>query len=95
LVFGHFNASGGGTSLLGTTIVGSAQQFAVFDLKTDTLTALGTVGVGTYYTHISAQVTTVTGGTITGTLAILSYHPRSAGTTPAAAGVNAIGTRYT
>ena len=93
-VYGHFNSSGGGTSLLGTTIIGTAQKNVVFDFKTDALTGLGTVNNGTYYNWISAQVTPVTAGTVRGNLSILSYHPRSAGTTPLAAGIDALGTRY-
>ena len=94
-VFGHYDSTGGGTTLLGTTALTAGTGAAVFDFKADTLLTLGTVGSGTYYSYISTQVLVASGSVdVRGALIIQSYHPRSAGTTPAAAGIRLLGTRY-
>lgn len=86
--FAHKNSSGGGTTPIGSVIFGSSNSpGVVYEVKSDTLTALGTD-----YTHISGQLKVEAGGTVAGVLQILSTWPRSAGTTPAANGWGAVGT---
>ena len=94
-VYGHYNATGGGTTLLGTTALTAGTGAAVFDFKTDTLLSLGTVGSGTTFSYISTQAIIATGSVdCRGALFIQSYPPRSAGTTAAAAGIRLLGTLY-
>ena len=94
-VFGHYDSTGGGTTLLGTTALTAGTGAAIFDLKTDALLTLGTVGSGTYYSYLSTQVLVASGSVdVRGALFIQSYNPRSAGTTPAAAGIRLLGTLY-
>jgi len=94
VVYGHFNSTGGGTTTLGSVSAGSANGIAAFDFRTDALLALGTVGAGTYFTHYSAQIVVPAGGTWRGALVLVDYNARTAGTTPAAVGISALGTRY-
>jgi hypothetical protein len=86
--YGHTGAAGEGTTVLGSIAFGSTNSAAVvYEVKSDTLT-----GLGTNYTYLSGGVTVQSGGTLTGALFILSTWPRSAGTTPAANGYSAVGT---
>lgn len=86
--YAHTNSSGGGTTVIGSVPFGSTDSPAlVYEVKSDTLTAIGTA-----YTHISGGITVQSGGTLTGALFVLSHQPRSAGTTPAANGYAAVGT---
>lgn len=87
-VFGHTDSTGSGTTALGSVIFGSTNAAAVvFEVKSDTLTTIGTA-----YNYLSTQAKVDSGGTFTGALFILSSWPRSAGTTPAANGWAAVGT---
>ena len=86
--FANKTSAGNGTTVIGSVIFGSTNSPAVvFEVKSDTLTA-----IGTDYTYISGQVSVDSGGTIQGNLFILSTWPKSAGTTPAANGWAAVGT---
>ncbi len=89
VVYGHTASTGDGTAILGSVVFAADQKYIAFDLDGDTLT-----GLGTAYSYISAQVLVATAGTAVGDLTILSYNPRSAGTTPAACGIDALGTLY-
>ena len=94
-VYAHYNSTGGGTTLLGTTALTAGTGAAIFDFKTDTLVSLGTVGSGTYYSYVSTQLIIATGSAdCRGALFFESYHPRNAGTTAAAAGIRLLGTLY-
>lgn len=90
VVYGATAATGDGTAVLGSVALSRGTGAQVFDLKADTL-----MGLGTAYTHLSAQVIVATGSVdVRGAAFVLSYHPRSAGTTPAAAGIRSLGTLY-
>lgn len=89
--YAHTSSAGDGTTVIGSIPFGSTNQPAVvYEVKSDTLTALGTS-----FTHLSGGVTVQSGGTLTGALFVLSTWPRSAGTTPNAAGWWAVGTSLT
>jgi hypothetical protein len=86
--YAHTSSAGDGTTVIGSVPFGSTNSPAlVFEVKSDTLTA-----IGTDYTYLSGGVTVQSGGTLTGALFVLSTWPRSAGTTPAANGYAAVGT---
>lgn len=90
IVYGHTASTGDGTAVLGSIVSGSSNGQAVaFDFKADTLLNLGTA-----YTWYSAQVAVEAGGTWRGALVLMDYNSRSAGTTPAANGISALGTLY-
>jgi hypothetical protein len=90
-VYKHFNSSGGGTTVHGSVLFGGGTLAVGFDLKSDTL---GTFAAGTAFTHISCQVQLPAAGTGLGNLQIISYQPRTAGTTLAANGIGTLGTTY-
>lgn len=95
VVYASYNSVGGGTTVLGSVGLTRGTGVQAFDLKTDTLTSLGTVGSGTYYDYVSAQLVVAAGSVdVRGAFFGLSYHPRTAGTTPAAVGIRTLGTRY-
>lgn len=86
--YAHTASTGDGTTVIGSIAFGSSSAGqAVFEVKSDVLTAIGTA-----YTHISGQVRVDAGGTVGGALFVMSTQPRSAGTTPAANGYSAVGT---
>lgn len=88
--YGHTASTGDGTTALGSIIFGSSNfSAAAFDLRTDTLS-----GLGTAYQYLSGQVKVDSGGTVNGALVIISYGARSAGTSPAACGIGAVGSSY-
>ena len=89
LVFAADAATPVGTALIGTVNVGSSNGLGVYEFKSDVLT-----GIGTQYTHWTAQVKVNAGGTWRGGLLLIDHAPRSAGTTPAANGIASLGTRY-
>jgi hypothetical protein len=73
-VYGHTDATGGGTTALGSLVFGSGNGGGVgFEFSADTLTALGTG-----YAFVSAQISVPAGGTLAGALTIVSTQPRSA-----------------
>jgi hypothetical protein len=86
--YGHRTSTGGGTTVIGSVIFGSSNAPGViFEVKADTLTALGTD-----FVYLSGQMRVDSGGTLAGALTVLSTWPKSAGTTPAANGWGAVGT---
>lgn len=90
VVYAATASTGDGTTVLGSVALTRGTGAQVFDLKADTLTNSGTA-----YTHISAQLIVATGSVdVRGAAFVFSYHPRTAGTTPAAAGIRSLGTLY-
>lgn len=90
IVYGHTASTGDGTAVLGSVVAGSANgAVAAYDFKTDTL-----LGLGTAYSHYSAQISVESGGTWRGALVLIDYNSRTQGTTPTAAGIAALGTKY-
>ncbi len=89
--YAHTNSSGAGTTVIGSVIFGSSTAPAVaFEVKSDTLTA-----IGSDFTYVSGQIRVDSGGTLGGALSIISTWPKSAGTTPLANGYGAVGTSLT
>lgn len=89
--YGHTAANGGGTVVLGSIRFGSGNFSAAgFDVTSDTLLNLGTA-----YAYVSGQLRVDSGGTFSGALFVLSYNARTAGTTPLANGIGAVGSSYT
>jgi hypothetical protein len=78
---------GGGTTVMGSVIAGSSTGCAIYEVKSD---ALGSIG--TQYNALGALVKVDSGGTWAGAAFWLQRQPRSAGTTPAAAGWAVVGT---
>lgn len=90
LAYGHNSSVGGGTAVLGSLVFGSGNySAAAIDITSDALLALGTA-----YAYVSGQIRIPAGGTFGGALALISYNARSAGSTPAANGIGALGTFY-
>lgn len=88
--YAHSASDGGGTTAIGSIVFGSGNfSAAAFDITTDTL-----LTIGTGYAWVSGQVKVDSGGTVAGALSIISYNARTAGTTPAANGIGALGTSY-
>ena len=80
---------GGGTTVLGSLIVGSLAntQAPIYEVKSDAVEALGT-----QYNALGALIAVDSGGTWRGGAFWLSRIARSAGTNPAAAGWGSVGT---
>ena len=75
------------SKVLGSVEVGSSNGNVIYEVKSDAI-----VGQGTLYTHLGANIVVDAGGTWRGGAFWLSHQPRSAGTTPSAAGWNTVGT---
>lgn len=78
---------GGGTTVLGSVISGSGNGNCIYEVKSDALGSLGT-----QYNALGALIKVDSGGTWRGGAHWLQRWPRSAGTTPAAAGWQTVGT---
>lgn len=90
ILYGHTASTGDGTTAIGTLAMTAGTGAVVYDIKADQLLTAGTA-----YTHLSAQVIIPTGSVdCRGALFIMSYGPRTAGTTPSAAGIRTLGTAY-
>lgn len=89
-VYGHTDATGGGTASLGSIAFGAGTLAVAYEVASEAL-----LGLGAGYTHLSAQVRVPTGGTCYASLLILSHAPRSAGGhSLAALGIGTIGTAH-
>lgn len=78
---------GGGTTVMGSIIAGSGGGNVIYEVKSD---ALGSFG--TQYNALGGLIKVDSGGTWRGGAFWLQRWPRSAGTTPSAAGWQAVGT---
>lgn len=79
---------GGGTTVMGSVIVGaSGGGNAIYEVKSDALDSFGT-----QYNALGALIKVDSGGTWRGGAFWLQRWPRSAGTTPSAAGWQVVGT---